>query len=356
MSAFAIGVDLGGTNLRIAAVDDQGTLLEKVATGTQVGLGRDHVIGEMCDVVREVAAKFSPGARMIGAGVGVPGIIDKRTGMLRESPNLPGWDNYPVRDEIQRRLGAPVILENDANAAAMGEAWLGAARGMDSMCMITLGTGVGGGIVLDGKIWHGMAGMAGEVGHLTIDPAGPRCNCGNNGCVEQFASATAVMRMAREAIAAGRAPELARAATARDVEFNAKALYQLAIEGNEAAREIFRRVGWALGILLAGLVNMLNLPMYVVGGGVSAAWSAFSPSMFEEMRRRSMVYAATAPPERVAPPAGASAEVTPAPLGQPTIVTRAVLGSDAGLYGAARLPMIAGEVREHRSGDQSKGT
>jgi glucokinase len=346
MSAFAIGVDLGGTNLRIAAVDEKGTLLEKVTTGTQVARGRDYVIAEMCDAIRNVSAKFHASGRMIGAGIGVPGIIDKRTGMLRESPNLPGWEDYPVRHEIERRLGATVVLENDANAAAMGEAWLGAARGAESMCMVTLGTGVGGGIVLHGRIWQGMTGMAGEVGHITIDPDGPRCNCGNTGCVEQFASATAVLRMAREAIANGRAPQLARAAAAQDVEFSAAVVYNLALQGDRSARDIFIRVGWALGILLADLVNMLNLQMYVIGGGVSAAWSVFSPAMFEELGKRSMVYAATGPAERMTPPSGASAEVAATPMGQPTIINQALLGSDAGLYGAARLPMLAAETSE----------
>jgi glucokinase len=354
MPSFAIGVDLGGTNLRIAAVDEQGTLLEKVTTGTQVARGRDYVIAEISDAIREVSQKFSRTGRLIGVGIGVPGIIDKRTGMLRESPNLPGWDNYPVGKEIERRLGAPVLLENDANAAAMGEAWLGAARGMGSMCMITLGTGVGGGIVLGGKIWHGMSGMAGEIGHITIDPSGPRCGCGNNGCAEQYASATAVMRMAREAIANGRAPELAAASTAPNVEFSAKVIYNLAIQGDSQAREIFHRVGWALGILVADLVNVLNLHMYVFAGGVAAAWSVFSPAMFEELRKRSMVYAATAPPELPISAAGASAEVTTAPTTPPTIITRALLGSDAGLYGAARLPMVVDEVREHTAEGKRK--
>jgi glucokinase len=351
MPSFAIGVDLGGTNLRIAAVDEQGTLLEKVTLDTQVARGRDYVISEMCDGIRELSAKFSRSGRMIGAGIGIPGIIDRRTGMLRESPNLPGWHDYPVRNEIEQRLGAPVTLENDANAAAFGEAWLGAARGQHSMCMITLGTGVGGGIVLDGKIWRGMTGMAGEVGHMTIDPSGPRCKCGNVGCVEQFASATAVMRMAREAIASGSAPELEHVASASDVEFSAEIVYNLATQGNQPARDIFRRVGWALGIVLADLVNMLNLNMYVIGGGVAAAWSVFSPAMFEEVRKRSMVYAATAPVEGVTPPAGASGEVVSASTGQPTIITHALLGSDAGLFGAARLPMVEGERRE----DAGKG-
>ena len=347
MPTFAIGVDLGGTNLRIAAVDEHGTLLEKVTLGTQVARGRDYVITEMCDAIRSVSAKYSKTGSMIGVGIGIPGIIDKRTGMLRESPNLPGWHDYPVRDVIERQLNARVMLENDANAAAFGEAWLGAARGRDSMCMITLGTGVGGGIVLGGKIWQGMTGMAGEVGHVTVDPNGPPCKCGNIGCAEQFASATAIMRMAREAIAAGNAPELAKTANDGNVEFNAKFLYNLAIQGDEAARAIFNRVGWALGVLIAGLVNILNLDMYVIGGGVAGAWSMFSPAMFAEIRKRSMVYAATAPAEHVNPPAGASAEVHTAPMGHPTIITRAVLGSDAGLYGAARLPMAVHEVAEH---------
>jgi len=166
MPNFAIGVDLGGTNLRIAAVDLEGNLLEKVTTDTEVARGRDNVINEMCDAIRALAAKFSRGGKCLGAGIGVPGIIDKRTGMLRESPNLPGWDDYPVRDEIERHLGTPVILENDANSAAYGEAWLGAARGMDDMCMITLGTGVGGLITLQEQCTSFLA--RGERGSIDV--------------------------------------------------------------------------------------------------------------------------------------------------------------------------------------------
>ncbi len=338
MPSFAIGVDLGGTNLRIAAVDENGTLLEKVTTGTQVKRGRDYVITEMCDAIRALSAKFEGSLKMMGAGIGVPGIIDKRTGMLRKSPNLPGWLDYPVRDEIERRLSSPVFLENDANAAALGENWLGAAKGMDDMCMITLGTGVGGGIVQRQRIWDGMTGMAGELGHITVDPDGPRCNCGNYGCVEQFASATAVVRMAREAIARGEAPHLERAASS-DPEFSSKAVYNLALQGEAAAKEIFGKVGWALGILMADLVNAFNFPMYVIGGGVSSAWDAFAPTMFDETRKRSMVYAATAP-DQVEPRGAAAAGVEL----KKTIITRALLGSDAGLYGAASLPMAGLEV------------
>src|SRR5438105_495223 len=135
MTAFAIGVDLGGTNLRIAAVDADGNMLEKVTTSTQVARGRDHVINEMSAAIRDLAAKFRSRGDMMGSGIGVPGIIDMDSGMLRESPNLPGWHDYPVRDEIEKRLSAPVILENDANAAAMGAKWLGDARDVESRGM-----------------------------------------------------------------------------------------------------------------------------------------------------------------------------------------------------------------------------
>jgi glucokinase len=339
MRNFSIGVDLGGTNLRIAAVEEQGSLLEKVTLGTRLALGRDHVINDMCEAIRGLAAKYQDRALLQGISIGVAGIIDMRTGMLRESPNLPGWADYPVRAEIEKRLGTRVILENDANCAALGEKWLGAGREVDDMAMLTLGTGVGGGIVLGGRIWHGMTGMAGEFGHMTIEPDGFPCKCGGRGCLEQYASATAVMRMAREEIELNVAPGLARAASS-DPDFSAETVYNLAILGDGVAQHIFSLVGSALGIALATMVNGLNLPMYVIGGGVSGAWEAFSPTMFRELRQRSMVYAATAPAD-IAGDQGDSARVESAARTK-TIITRALLGSDAGLYGAARLAMMGG--------------
>jgi glucokinase len=339
MNDFSIGVDLGGTNLRIAAVDVNGHLVEKVTLGTKVSLGRDHVLNDMCEAVQHLSGKYQNASKMLGIGIGVPGIIDMQTGLLRESPNLPGWADYPVRAEIERRLNTRVILENDANVAAFGEKWLGAAKDYNDMAMLTLGTGVGGGLVMDGKIWHGMNGMAGEFGHTTVEPEGQQCGCGNRGCLEQYASATAVVRMAREAIADNASCALARAAHS-DAEFSAKSIFNLALQGDEDAKRIYRRVGRALGIVLSTLVNSLNLPIYVVGGGVASAWEVFAPSIFEELRNRCMVYAATAPADPLSQGGGASAHVEPGP-GRKTIVTRALLGSDAGLFGAARLPMIA---------------
>jgi glucokinase len=336
MPDFSIGVDLGGTNLRIAAVSTDGQLLEKITLGVKVALGRDHVIGEMCDAIHRLTEQYRGSGRFVGAGIGVPGIIDRETGMMCKSANLPGWSDYPVRDEIERRLGARVFLDNDAKVAALGEKWLGAGRGVDNLAMITLGTGIGGAIVLNGKIFYGMNGMAGEFGHVTVEPDGVPCGCGNHGCAERYASATAVVRMAHEAIAAGQAPGLAKAANS-DPEFSARSIYNLAIQGDQDARRIFHRFGQVLGILLAGLINVLNLDMFVIGGGVASAWDAFAPQMFAELRDRSLVYAATAPEDALSKNEGAFTQRA-AVTRKKTIITRALLGSDAGLYGAARIP------------------
>ena len=326
MGSYSIGVDLGGTNLRVAAVADDGKLLEKLTTGTEVGRGRDLVIAEMCDAVQSLSVRYGSTGKLAGIGIGVPGFIDMDTGTIMESPNLPGWAKFPVRDEIVRRLGTQVILENDANAAAMGEKWLGAGRDTDHMAMYTLGTGVGGGVVLNGHLWHGMNGMAGELGHSNVEPEGHPCGCGSRGCLEQYASATAIVRMANEAIASGEGGELAQASRG-NVEFSSRVVYQLAIQGEAAAQHIYQRVGRALAIAIAGMVNALNLPLYVIGGGVASAWDAFAPTMMEELKFRSFIYKVTAPDRTE--------------MGKKhTIVTRALMGSDAGLYGAARLPLL----------------
>ena len=338
MSDYAIGVDMGGTNLRIAAITTEGKLLEKITLGVKLALGRDYVIGEMCDAILRLTERYRSTGNFVGAGIGVPGIIDVEAGMMRKSANLPGWSDYPVRDVIEGRLGARVFLDNDANVAALGEKWLGAGRDADNMAMLTLGTGIGGAIILNGKIFYGMSGMAGEFGHVTIEPNGVPCGCGNHGCAERYASATAVVRMAREAIDSGLAPELAKAASS-DAEFSAKSIYNLAIQGNVDAQRIYHRFGEVLGILMAGLVNILDLDMFVIGGGVVSAWDAFAPKMFAELRERSLVYAASAPDDLSGKKEGASAQIA-SYTRKKTIITQALLGSDAGLYGAARIPTM----------------
>jgi len=327
MGDYSIGVDLGGTNLRIAAVDCDGKLLEKLTLGAEVARGREYIITEMCKAIETLRTKYHGTGELEGIGIGVPGFIDMAAGMVMESPNLPDWKNFPVRDEIERRLQTTVILENDANSAAMGEKWLGAGRLYEHMAMYTLGTGVGGGLVFNGRLWHGMTGMAGELGHFTVFADGHPCGCGSRGCLEQYASATAVVRMAREAIARGESSELELLSHDAD-QFTSRSIYNLAVQGEPAAKKVFETVGCALGIGIGAMVNALNLPMYVIGGGVSSAWDAFAPSMFQEMKFRSSIYSLTSP-DRIGHDKG-------------TLITRALLGSDAGLYGAARLPMLEG--------------
>jgi glucokinase len=220
---------------------------------------------------------------------------------------------------------------------------MGAGRDVDNMAMITLGTGIGGAIILDGKIYYGMNGMAGEFGHVTVEPNGVPCGCGNHGCAERYASATALVRMAREAIESGKAPGLAKAASS-DPEFSARSLYNLALQGDVDAKRIFQCFGSVLGILIAGLINVLNLEMFVIGGGVVSGWDAFAPTMFAELRERSLVYAATAPEDprggkEDVKKEGASAQIANYTR-RKTIITQALLGSDAGLFGAARVPVV----------------
>jgi glucokinase len=334
MPDFSIGVDLGGTNLRIAAITTEGELLEKITVPAKVPLGPDHVIGEMCNAILKLSEKHKDSWRFLGAGVGVPGVIDMQTGTMRKAANLPGFENYPVRAEIERRSGMLVVLENDARVATLGEQWLGAARGIANVAMITLGTGIGGGLVLEGKIRHGVNGLAGEFGHVSLEPDGLACGCGNRGCAEKYASASAILRMAREATANRDAPSLSKAVSS-EPEFVAKAIYDLAMQGDEPARGIFVTFGRYLGILLVNLINVIDPEMFVIGGGVSSAWDAFAPKMFEELRTRSLI--CTMSESATMPATDVSANDR---VGK-TIITRALLGSDAGLYGAARAAALA---------------
>ena len=193
----------------------------------------------------------------------MPGNIDMAKGVIVGWGNMPIFNGYAMRDELSKRLNAKVILENDANAAALGEQWMGAGRGVDDLVLLTLGTGIGGGIIVGGRILHGQIGMAGELGHITISPNGNPCGCGNRGCVEKHASATAVSAMAR-LLGLGH-------------DLTAQQVYDLAVQGNDRAREIFKVMGEALGIALAGLINIFNFPLYLLGGGVVACVGILRP-------------------------------------------------------------------------------
>ena len=307
MPEYSIGLDLGGTNLRAAAIDRAGDLLEKVSGSTPFSEGRDAVLAEMVQSISALRDRLGS-AGLAGIGIGVPGFILIREGIIRNSNNLPFLEDFPIRDEIERRLSTPVVLENDASAAALGEKWRGAGREVDDLVLLTLGTGIGGGIISGGRVIRGFAGMAGELGHLTVVPNGNPCGCGSQGCVEKHASATAVTAMAR-------LMQLGEGLSAKDI-------YDLAQRADEAghkAREIWRVMGEALGLTLALLINTFNFPLYLLGGGMLPAWEFFAPSMLRTVDQRSATYRLTKPRTRI--------EV-------------ATLGNEAGLYGAARLPWV----------------
>ncbi len=324
MPAFTIGIDLGGTNLRVAAIDQDGRQLEAISSPTEVSRGREFVAADITASTTLLRDKYSRSHAFLGVGVGLPGIIDVESGTLHSAANLPGWQSYNVRDDLSQRLDSAVFLDNDANCAALGEKWLGAGSHVDDLCMITLGTGVGGGFVVNGKPWHGVLGMAGEIGHMTVLPEGRPCLCGNHGCLEQYASATAIRRAAMEAVDSGESPALA-AAWKQDSALTARTVYACAQAGDPAAVRIFAMAGSALGIALANLINAFNLPLYVIGGGVSRAWDQFAPAMFEQLRTRSIVFRAGEEQKRT----HRATEVVPA-----------ALKDRAGLLGAARLPVI----------------
>jgi len=301
MPEYSIGVDLGGTNLRAAAVSRDGKIMEKVSGSTDLDQGRDAVIADMVDSINQIKSACGEGT-LAGVGIGVPGFILLEKGVIVGSNNLPEFEGFPVRDEIEKRLKTPIFLENDANAAALGEKWIGAGRDVNDLVLLTLGTGIGGGIISEGRVLHGYVGMAGEIGHITVIPNGNPCGCGNDGCLEKHASATAVTAMAH-------------LMSVGDDDITSEGVYKLAVEGDEKAQTIFRTVGVSLGIALATLMNIFNFPLYLLSGGMLPAWDQFAPPMMEEIEKRSFTFRHAK-----------------------TRVEKATLGNEAGLFGAAYLP------------------
>ncbi|HEY0759027.1 MAG TPA: ROK family protein [Acidisarcina sp.] len=334
---LAIGVDLGGTSVRVGAFDGTWKLIDSRSMVTRVEAGPDAVVADIADAIRDLingtgaAANGTPAHRLT-IGVGSPGPLNLRYGTLGHLPNFPGWDGFPLRQALEDALGVSICLDGDANAAALAE-WRAsseAGEAVNSMCMLTLGTGVGSGILLDGKIWHGMVGMGGEAGHIPLVADGPVCGCGGRGCLEVFASATALCRMAREAAAAlpAAAPGVLSLQTLVECTpgFSAREVADLAVQGDAGAIQAYERLGFYLGYALAGLVNTLDLPLYVIGGGLASAWDLFAPSIFRTVREYSYIYRLSEPSQlqRCEP--------------DKTCIRPARLGPAAGLLGAAMLP------------------
>lgn len=316
MTRFAIGVDLGGTNLRIGAINENGAMIDQMNLETLSERGREDVVERLSGGILELVARWKKHYTLVGIGVGVPGIIKLNEGVVIASPNLPGWENFNVRAQIFKRLNSPIFLDNDANAAALGEKWMGVGKDVQHLCLLTMGTGIGGGLILDGKIWHGLTGMAAELGHVTIYPQGRLCKCGSRGCLEAYAAASAVVVGAQELLEGGKAsPNLKNLAESGE-RLTAALLYQLAKDGDPSAKSIFVEVGKALGVAIAIFINIFDIDLFVLGGGAVDAWDAFEASMFEEVYKRSYVY-----------------------RNSPRRIVKSSLGGHAGIYGAAYLAL-----------------
>ena len=266
-SRLVAGVDLGGTKIRSLVATAEGQVLGEDRCLTQASEGPDAVIGRLVSSVRRALDRAGLGTDgLIGVGIATPGPCDPARGVVTNAPNLPGWHEIPLARTVGEALGVPTLLEHDAAAACYGEYRFGAGREFRHLVYVTLGTGIGGGIIIDGRLYGGASGAAGEVGHLIIDESGPLCGCGNRGCLEAFASGRAIAREAAAALDAGRSPVLAELAGGAPP--TAELVHRAALEGEAASRAIIERAGHHLGIGLAGLLNCLNPQALILGGGL----------------------------------------------------------------------------------------
>lgn len=266
-----VGVDLGGTNIKAGLLDDQANLLARLSIATEAEHGPDHVIARIVQAIDQVLAQAGlPRQDVAGVGIGAPGAMSHKKGLIIAPPNLPGWHNVPLRDRVAALSGLPTVLENDANAAAWGEFWAGAGRGTDNMVMFTLGTGVGGGIIIDGQILRGAFDNAAELGHMIVKPGGRPCGCGQRGCLEAYSSAAATARRAIEAIQAGQDSSLkARLEAGQPVE--SRHVEQAARAGDPLAERIWDEACYYLAIACVNVQHFCNPQRVVLAGGMIGA-------------------------------------------------------------------------------------
>jgi len=314
---FVLGIDIGGTNLVVGSVaEDGGTLLATATEPTQAEAGASDVVDRLVGLAERAVAQTrreAPGAEIIGVGVGAPGPLDTRRGIVLLTPNL-GWVNMPLRQIIHDRVGLPAALDNDANCAVLGEWWVGAARGARHAIGITIGTGIGGGLILDGRLYHGASDVAGEIGHTTIDTEGRRCKCGNYGCLEAYASGPNIAVRAVEALEAGAESRLPDYVGGDLTRVTAQTVYQAAQDGDELALEVVNDTAKFLGVGIANLLNVFNPEVIVVCGGVTLA----GDHLFVPLRREAA--------RRAFKPAVAACRIVPG-----------ALAGTAGVYGAAKV-------------------
>ncbi len=305
-SSVVLAADLGGTNIRMAAVDGDGRILHRTENSTPRTSDDSAITQTLADMHSELSSKL--GFEPLGVGIAAASIIDPVNQILTSSPNIPELNGSHLPANLSRMINSPVLLENDATAAAIGENWIGASKDVDSSICITLGTGIGGGIIIDGQVLRGIDGTAGEIGHVVVEYDGHPCGCGNFGCIEQYASATAMVRLAKEELANFPASSLAKVE-----RLDAKEIYDAAFSGDECAIKVFQKMTAYLGDAVTGLVNTFNPEMIVIAGGLARGWDMFGDGLREHIDRKAF----RRPAERVR-------------------ILPAVLGSDAGVLGAAK--------------------
>lgn len=288
MADYYIGVDLGGTKILTALADEKGEILARKKLPTEADRGQETIIKNINFSIDSVLKQAGVSKdQVLKIGIGSPGPLSTVKGVIYETANLP-WTNVPIVDIMEEKTGIPVKLENDANAAALGEKWFGAGTNVDNMIYITVSTGVGGGIIEDKEIIHGADGGAGEVGHMTINPEGPVCGCGNHGCLESFSSGTAIGREGKKALQEGRSDVIKKLSDNNPDNIDALLVAQAAAEGDEVAKEIYQKAGYYLGIGLANLVNLFNPELIVMGGGVMKDEDLFKKPMQKSLKERAL--------------------------------------------------------------------
>ena len=289
MTPYALAADLGGTQIRVALVDRDGQLVHRSDTPTIAQQGRDLTLDRFLAAIEGVALRARPGS-LVGIGVAVASPTDPETGAMYNPPNLPGWDMVSLKPMLEQRLSLPTSVANDATLAALAEHRYGAGKGTRNMIYLTVSTGIGGGIIIEGKLYAGSGGFAGELGHITIDRNGPVCNCGNVGCLEALASGAAVARTSRERVAAGETSVLVERARSDLAKVDARMVAEAAVSGDRLAQAIMDDVATNLGIGIVSLVHAFDPELIVVGGGMSRSHQLLLPGITQEVDRHVMAH------------------------------------------------------------------
>ena len=313
MAPNLIAVDLGGTQIRAAVCDADGQIYKRVARLTHAPEGPAAVLARINETIAEAVEDVNLDA-VAGIGIGAPGPLDPTSGTILAAPNLPGWVNVPLRNLVSAHFGKPTFLGNDANVAGLAEMTYGAARGVRDLIYLTISTGIGSGIVVDGRMLLGARGLAAEAGHTIIKPDGPKCGCGNRGCIETFAAGPAISRDVVGRLKAGKASKITRLVGGDLDKVDARVVSEAAAAGDKLAVNAFRRAGKYLGLGIVNLLHLFNPRMIVLGGSVTKAGPLLFDPMWEAIRARAM----------------------PAYLEGLSIVP-AALGDDVGLLGALAL-------------------